>query len=188
LVADVDGVFHPLWVDNRTNISQVWTAPVTVKGTAIRNGSTELANLENLSEKVVIRYTNTRYDRGTNKLSVDAQLLNVSNDTIIGPVKARVLRLSSEMGISRILKSENSEGGVGAVWDFTSLLKDGLLRPNEKSELKRLEFIVSDLQPLRPYPIAAHRGLGLVRIEAKLFGKVAKESERVKPATHITIN
>ncbi|MBC7896879.1 MAG: exo-alpha-sialidase [Cytophagaceae bacterium] len=30
LVADAGGVFHAVWVDNRTGIPQVWTAPITV--------------------------------------------------------------------------------------------------------------------------------------------------------------
>jgi hypothetical protein len=32
LVADATGVFHPVWVDNRTGTPQVWTATVTVEG------------------------------------------------------------------------------------------------------------------------------------------------------------
>jgi hypothetical protein len=32
LVADADGVFHPLWIDNRTGIHQMWTATVVVRG------------------------------------------------------------------------------------------------------------------------------------------------------------
>jgi hypothetical protein len=31
LTADVDGAFHPLWIDNRTGIHQMWTTTVTVK-------------------------------------------------------------------------------------------------------------------------------------------------------------
>jgi hypothetical protein len=30
LAADAAGVFHPLWIDNRTGIHQMWTAAVTV--------------------------------------------------------------------------------------------------------------------------------------------------------------
>ena len=30
LAADTNGIFHPLWIDNRTGIRQVWTATVTV--------------------------------------------------------------------------------------------------------------------------------------------------------------
>ncbi len=36
LVADADGVFHPLWIDNRTGVHQVWTATVKVRGTVRR--------------------------------------------------------------------------------------------------------------------------------------------------------
>ena len=32
LVAGADGVFHPVWVDNRTGVAQMWTAPVTIEG------------------------------------------------------------------------------------------------------------------------------------------------------------
>jgi hypothetical protein len=31
LVADADGVFHSLWIDNRTGVQQVWTAPIRVR-------------------------------------------------------------------------------------------------------------------------------------------------------------
>ena len=30
LVADADGHFHPVWIDDRTGITQVWTATVMV--------------------------------------------------------------------------------------------------------------------------------------------------------------
>jgi hypothetical protein len=32
LAADTNGVFHPLWIDGRTGIRQVFTADVTVTG------------------------------------------------------------------------------------------------------------------------------------------------------------
>ncbi len=32
LTADADGVFHPLWIDNRTGLPQVWTTTVKVRG------------------------------------------------------------------------------------------------------------------------------------------------------------
>ncbi|MGA2133804.1 MAG: sialidase family protein [Bryobacteraceae bacterium] len=34
LVADAGGVFHPVWIDNRTGVPQMWTASVTVRGKA----------------------------------------------------------------------------------------------------------------------------------------------------------
>jgi hypothetical protein len=31
LAVSADGIFHALWIDNRTGVAQVWTAPITVK-------------------------------------------------------------------------------------------------------------------------------------------------------------
>jgi hypothetical protein len=36
LAADRDGIFHPVWIDNRTGIPQMWTATVKVRGRARR--------------------------------------------------------------------------------------------------------------------------------------------------------
>jgi hypothetical protein len=36
LTADADGIFHPLWIDNRTGVHQMWTATVAVRGKAVR--------------------------------------------------------------------------------------------------------------------------------------------------------
>jgi hypothetical protein len=180
--ADEKGIFHPFWVDNRTSVSQIWTGSVTVMGKAIRNGAADLANLENISEKVVIKYTNTHYDRNTNTLSVDAQLMNVSEETVVGPIKVRVTRLNSELGVAKILNTDNGENSVGALWDFTAMLKDNKLNPKERSEVKRLEFSLSDLRPLKPsYTFSLARpafGSGLVRIEAKLLGKVEQKLDK----------
>jgi hypothetical protein len=36
LAADAAGVFHPVWIDNRTGTHQMWTTSVSVQGRAIR--------------------------------------------------------------------------------------------------------------------------------------------------------
>jgi len=38
LAAAADGTFHPVWVDNRSGVTQVWTAGIKVKGEATKNG------------------------------------------------------------------------------------------------------------------------------------------------------
>jgi hypothetical protein len=37
LVADAGGVFHPVWIDNRTGVPQMWTARVRVTARARRH-------------------------------------------------------------------------------------------------------------------------------------------------------
>jgi len=36
LTADASGIFHPLWIDNRSGVHQMWTTTVTVPGAGVR--------------------------------------------------------------------------------------------------------------------------------------------------------
>ena len=149
LVADANGVFHPVWVDNRTGVSQMWTAPVTIQGKAVENGSAELAELENISRKVGVDLRYTSFDRATNTATAKIRIKNVSDETITGPLKMRVVGLSSGMGTPEILGAENGISGIGAVWDLTSILPNEGLPPDAYSEEQELTFRLSNLQPLK---------------------------------------
>jgi hypothetical protein len=54
MAVGANGVFYPFWCDNRTGVSQIWTSPVTVAGTAVRNGSADLAALDDVTSKVTL--------------------------------------------------------------------------------------------------------------------------------------
>jgi hypothetical protein len=182
LAADASGTFHPFWVDNRTGVSQVWTATVSVRGHPARNGSAELANLADVTDNVMIVCTNTGYDPITSQASVDVQIQNTSKETIFGPVKARLISLKSQAGGSiNILTTDNKENGAGAILDFTSLLTNNELRPGDKSRVKHLEFRISDRPPLEQgihvtpltllgYSVKGWGALQLVSLEARVFG------------------
>lgn len=171
LAADANGLFHPFWVDNRTGIAQVWTTDVKVASKAYRNGSAELESLDDISDKVYLKYSNMRFDRAKNILYMDAQIENTSQDAVTGPVKVRLLSLTSQIGVPKLLGAENGQSSAGAVLDFTSLIKDGGLAPKQLTAVKRLEFTVSDLRPLRPSKDFMVR---LVNLEAKVLGKAVK--------------
>ncbi len=179
LDADANGVFHPFWVDNRTGVAQVWTAPVTINRKAMRNGESELATLNDVSERVIVKYTNPTYDARTGRLTVDLQLQNTSEDTILLPLKLRVIALTSAgMGVPTIVGADNGMDGAGAVWDLEKMLVDQKLKPKEKSLVRRLEFHIAQTAPLSDAAIRM-RGWGaleLVHIEARLLANVqAKE-------------
>lgn len=44
LAAGADGEFHALWIDNRTGVPQVWTAPITVAGKPVTGHSPPVLN------------------------------------------------------------------------------------------------------------------------------------------------
>ncbi len=142
MAADAGGRFHPFWIDNRTGVEQIWTAAVTVDGAATMNGSKDLAEMKDVSEKVTLDLKNGKYDRATSTVSIEAYLGNTSDETLKGPIKLRVLSLDSKMGALEIENAENHEKGQGAVWDFSTEVPNAAqgLAPDEVTKPKRLTF------------------------------------------------
>ena len=54
MAVDADGVFHAMWVDNRTGVSQLWTAPITVRGSVRKHGAGDLTELTDITDKVTL--------------------------------------------------------------------------------------------------------------------------------------
>jgi len=172
MAVDGNGVFYPFWVDNRTGVAQIWTAPVTVAGAAVKNGSADLAVLEDVTARVRVDLEKTTYDRRTNQLTVIARLKNTSKDAMLAPVKVRVIRIASDVGVPVLVGSDNGQAGPGAVLDFSGLLRNGMLLPDSSCEAKRVVFRLTDLRPF-------HRGgnefkFGLIDLDARVFAKRLK--------------
>lgn len=181
--ADAGGVFHPFWIDNRTGVSQIWTAPVTVNGKATRNGDSELSTLEDVSEKVILTFTNPEYDAKTGRVSVHVQLQNVSNDTISLPVKLRVIGLTSGSGgVIKIAGTDNGVAGIGAVWDLDKLIVAQKLKPLQKSGLLRLQFHIAENPPPTGAAIRSRAwgALELIHVEARVLANVQRNESTQK--------
>lgn len=147
LAATADGVFHPAWVDNRTKYSQIWTAPVTVQGKAYKNGSAELAAFDDVTSKVAVKFGALSYDRATNTVTANVLLRNKSKDTIHGPVKLRILSMSSSVGVPHVLGADNGVKDRGAVIDFSGTLQEGTLAPGAEGTMKQIRFQLTDIHP-----------------------------------------
>lgn len=167
MAVGASGVFHPVWIDNRTGVAQLWTAPITVSGAVVKNGASDLAALEDISSKVSVELTDTRYDRKNNTGTVVLRVKNISKDTLRGPIKLRVTSLSSGIGVPEIVGSENLQRGIGAVWDLTKLIPESGLLPEMQSSTRTLEFHLSDLRTLQRQKNWHPQ---LVSIEARILG------------------
>src|SRR5439155_18577014 len=172
--ADAAGAFHPMWIDNRTGVYQVWTATVNVKGLVARNGGGDLGDLADLSNRVSPQVVRTSYDRQSNRLTFHTRLKNTTRaDTLRAPLKARVIQLSSEVAKTvEVANSDNQIRGVGAVLDFTPLLNNGVLLPDSLSAQKDIVFQLNGLQPFRT---GTDLHLGFVNMEAKILGPATRE-------------
>jgi hypothetical protein len=150
LAASADGNFHVLWVGNSTGVPQLWTAPVTVKGEVYKNGSPESAKLVDVSGKVKINFTNRRLLRSSRIVETDVEIENLSDDTLHGPLKLRVLDLYSQLGVPQFVNADAGGKGEGAIFDLTSLLDGGQLKPHAISKPKRIRIQMTELDTLRP--------------------------------------
>jgi hypothetical protein len=107
LVADASGMFHPVWIDNRTGASQIWTVPVRVNGSVHR--------VRDVTGSTTVRLTNARFDTLTRTISIDATV--ETSTPLRGPISLQVTTMSS--GISDQISAvapTNGIAGVGAVW------------------------------------------------------------------------
>jgi hypothetical protein len=147
LTADANGDFHPVWIDNRTGVRQVWTARVTVKGKVSLYGDPNLADLLDASSNVRCVVVNASFDRMRQEGSLSVQLKNISNLTISVPIKLRILGVNSELGTPAITNAANGLKRDGAIWDFTDLVEGGSLRPGESTGTRTIKFSLSDLAP-----------------------------------------
>jgi hypothetical protein len=159
LAAAADGTFHPLWVGNSTGVPQLWTAPITVSGMVQKNGSPELAKLADVSGKVQMYFSNRRLFRSSRIVEADVEIENRSDDTLHAPLKLRVLDLTSELGVAEIVNADDGGKGEGAVFDLTSLLDGGELKPHAITKPKRIRIHMTEMDPLRPSGPVAVFGL-----------------------------
>jgi hypothetical protein len=171
LVVTADGVFHPVWEDNRTGTSQLWTAPVTAHGAAVEHGAAELATLTDATDQVMIEVTGATYDRGSGTASAQLRLKNTSKDTIVGPVKARVVALNSDLGVPQIVGADNGTGRAGAIFDLTALIAGGRLLPDSVSAPRTLTVRLSDVRPFKQGQLLK---FGLVALDARVYAGAVK--------------
>lgn len=180
LAVDTEGRFHPVWVDNRTGVSQMWTAPVTVEGEAVRHGDRRLASLRDLSSRTALGVMHTDYGGAPGVVTIEARLRNTSEDTIRGPLYLRVLDLWSELGEARLAGSRHGETGTGAVLSISDAVPDGELAPDERSdpiEIRAKIVAPDELGPRMPPPVDRRPGpgYGLLNLDLVVLGRLQAE-------------
>ncbi len=174
LAADASGRFHPVWIDNRTGVNQMWTATVSVPGRAMNNGSPDLAHLTDVSSQVQLVRTGVTYERKTQELQITVHLKNMSARPIVGPLKLRAISLSGVV-MPTALNADNGISGEGAVWDFTPAGSKGTLVPGAKTREKLLRFRLTgaDAADLR----SAGSAFELFKFDGKILGRAPENRD-----------
>lgn len=154
LAASADGLFHALWIDNRTGVPQVWTAPIKVNGNSV--GSTEqgFSNTfkdpatggekrdsrrpDNITSRVIFEFSEGRYDSRTETFFIRAHLVNTSSETLVGRLVVTLKQLRPEW--AEIINADNRKPGTDAIFDFTSLLTKNRLAPGQRTRGKLIKI------------------------------------------------
>lgn len=173
LAADRDGTFHLYWIDNRTGWHQVWTAPVSIPATAIKNGSEDLSALDDLTPFTTLNRIASGYDPATKAATVTVRLENTSKHTVRGPFKIRVINLDSDVATVEAVGASNGLTGAGAVWDVTPYVDGSQLESGSASRPVTLAFTLNDVRPF----IQGHTNKldnRLVTMFARVLGRISK--------------
>lgn len=153
LAADADGVFHPLWVDNRTGLKQVWTATVRVGENSLRSEAVA-TRLRDVTGAVSVHFDDLIYLRtGTTTalLTFDIRLTNISRDTLRAPLNLEVVEFAPQTappGAAADWQLDREFRGYlnARRWDLNSGLREGQLPPNSTSTPIRVQMLLTNLR------------------------------------------
>jgi hypothetical protein len=148
LAAAADGTFHPVWEDNRTGVTQLWSASITVQGGAIKNGDPALSNYSDLTSDVVLDTKSAVFNRRAWTITLDVALYNTSKNAIKGAIKLRLTTLRSILGTLNLTNSDNGNGWRGAIVTFP--VDGGILQPGKDTQRRRLIFHIADFREAKP--------------------------------------
>jgi len=146
VAGDRDGVFHPYWIDNRTGWHQVWTATVNVAAKPIKNGATDLSDLEDLTPSTTLDRVSANDDRRTQTTTMTVRLRNTGTRRLEGPFKIRLISVESDVGNVEVAGASNGLTGPGAIWDVTSYAAGGYLDPGSASRPFTFVFRLHDVR------------------------------------------
>jgi hypothetical protein len=152
MAASADGSFHPLWVDNRTGVSQVWTAAVRVQGKAAVHGDPALSAYRDVSDQVTIHMYSmlfTRTSETTATVEGELFLENTSSKPLRGPLIARFHRLTAA---AATVSLAGVRPGLAAVLDLSPVLRSqqGVLAPGAHAGPLSIRFELTDIRSTDP--------------------------------------
>ena len=122
LVADEAGTFHPIWSEVGNGESQLWTRTVSLQGQG--NNMPTVTGLEDISDKVVSKISNVRYDHLESLVAFDLTVTNKSDSVIAALLVTVVTSPSGQLDFAAE-NADNRELSNGALWEL-GIPSDGL--------------------------------------------------------------
>ena len=99
MMVAADGRFHPVWVDNRTGVAQLYTAPVEVAGTARTRAEWNADLGRNVTDSVALLVNRSMFDASSCSFDVSVDLLNRWSEPLDLPLTVKVEEMFSQIGV-----------------------------------------------------------------------------------------
>lgn len=170
ITAGADGKYYAFWTDNRTGVGELYMAPVTVSGTVARHGEADLAKLEDVTSTLEIQFTSSVWESRTKTVSLEYQLLNTSRDTIVGPLKLRIVRLESDLGVPTLVFGPGRSDRGGTVLDLSHTIPRNGLRSGHTSMPQKLVVKFDNVNQL------TDANKDIVHMKVKAYGRLLSAS------------
>lgn len=174
MAADAAGVFHPVWADDRTGVSQMWTARISVRGVVHEVASESDAPKYVLPASVQLppvpevigyhvfppsvddsgsvprlgRISDVRYDAEAQTFSFNLSLTNASERAMRGPWRLYVEEVRSSYATVSLECTDNGALTAGAMWLFRGA-RDDALQPAALSAPRRIILRFRRERPFR---------------------------------------
>jgi len=110
-VARPDGAFQAVWVDNRTGVPQLFTAPVRVNVAVETPGARDARLGRRVSDSVSVRLSSSIFDPKTCTMQIGIVLLNQTGRQVKSPLVFRVDQVLSQIGTARFVGESRDDLG-----------------------------------------------------------------------------
>lgn len=110
-VARPDGAFQAVWVDNRTGVPQLFTAPVRVSATVETPAARDARLGRRVSDSVSVRLSSSVFDPTTCTMQIGIVLLNETGRQVRSPLVFRVDHVLSQIGTARFVGEKTDDLG-----------------------------------------------------------------------------
>lgn len=156
-----DGVFQPLWVDNRTGVPQLFTAPVRVTAEVKPPAERDAALGRLISDSVTVVVTRTTFDAAGCTVDLGVDVINRHARAVALPLVVRVDEMLSQLGAPVAVGGERDDVGR-PLWRIGS---GGTLPPGGT----RSHAAIIELEDCRP--LAGQGAMGYrQRLDVRLSG------------------
>ena len=164
ITADARGRFHLLWTDNRTGASEMWTSAIEVEG-SVNPGAPDLSGpWRDLTQDVVVEYSNATYDSVSRTIMIDARLSTSTASLKGASVTLRITRASSPFGVI----DPDSGTAPAKTYEFTfgSEQQEGRYYSNTR----RLHYRLREA-PRVSRDLASLLTVSFLRIESRIYSR-----------------